>query len=195
MDPSRKVKTIITPQSLTIGHVVIFFLICFSGHANAGDPIPQRQNQRDPVVFGHLVLDWRSDDVVGSIDRLDPMVLTVVNEASGKSEEIVCEPNGSDAWFFARLSPGRYRVTKWVKGEAEFKLPALFDVPAEGAVYVGTIQWVRIVSPLRPKPSPSGVQRGRLMIADFYDEETALFRERRPEIKWPISKSIMRIVQ
>lgn len=175
--------------------LVLFFLIAFFGRADAGEPISAERNQENPAVFGHLILDWRSDEIIPSIDRLDPMTLTVVDEASERREKIVCEPGGSDALFFARLPPGRYRVTKWSKGEAEFKLPASFEVPPEGAVYIGTIQWVRIVSPLRPKPSFSGMQRGRLAIADLYDEEAALFKERHPEVKGPVVKSILEIVQ
>jgi len=179
-----------------IKHLLIFvLLVSSSGFAVAGEPASPAENQEAPAVFGRLLLDWRSDEIIESIDRLDPMVLTVVNEASEKRDEIVCEPKGSDARFFARLHPGRYRVAKWVKGKAEFRLPVSFEVPEEGAVYLGTIKWVRIVSPLRPKPGSSGMQRGRLVIADLFDEEAALFKERHPEIKGPMVESIMRIVQ
>ncbi|HZR47552.1 MAG TPA: hypothetical protein VFA47_12645, partial [Candidatus Manganitrophaceae bacterium] len=97
--------------------LVLFFLICFFGRADAGEAASPERNQESPVVFGHLILDWRSDEIIPSIDRLDPMTLTVVDEASERREKIVCEPGGSDALFFARLPPGRYRVTKWSKGE------------------------------------------------------------------------------
>lgn len=175
--------------------LIFFLLIFFSGRAVAGEPASPAENQEAPAVFGRLLLDWRSDEVIPSIDRLDPMILTVVNEASEKRDEIVCEPKGSDARFFARLPPGRYRVTKWVKDRAEFRLPVFFEVPEAGAVYLGTIEWVRIVSPLRPKPAFSGMQRGRLVIADAFDEEAALFKERHPEVKGPIVKSVMKLVQ
>lgn len=179
-----------------IKHLALFLLLIFSyGHAAAGEPASSAENKAAPAVFGRLLLDWRSDEMVESTDRRDPMVLTVVNESSEKRDEIVCEPNGSDARFFARLPPGRYRVTKWVKGEAEFKLPVFFEVPEAGAVYLGTIEWVRIVSTMRPKPGFSGMQRGRLVIADGFDEESALFKERHPEVKGPIVKSVMKIVQ
>lgn len=176
---------------------IFFLLVVFSGCAAKRDPVRVESSpheKQESVVFGRLILDWRSDDLIESIDRLDPMVLEVVNESSGESYEIVCEPNGSDGRFFAKLPPGAYRIKKWSKGEAEFSLPATFEVQKGEAAYLGTIQWVRIISPLRP-PAKSGLIRGRLMIGDLFEEEKAFLKEHRPEIKASAVKAIMKIVQ
>lgn len=176
---------------------IFFLLVVFSGCAAKRDPVRVESSpheKKKSAVFGHLILDWRSDDLIESIDRLYPMVLKVVNEASGESFEIVCEPNGSDARFFARLPPGTYRIRKWSKGEAEFNLPAIFEVQEGEAAYLGTIQWVRIVSPLRPS-AKTGLIRGRLMIGDLFEEEKTFLKEHRSEMKAPAVKAIMKIVQ
>lgn len=176
---------------------LFFLLVVFSACAVKRNPNPLRvesspHEKKESAVFGHLILDWQSNDLIESIDRLDPMALKVVNEASGESYQIVCEPNGSNARFFAKLPPGTYRIRKWSKGEAEFNLPATFELHEGEAAYLGTIQWVRIVSPLRPSVK-TGLIRGRLMIGDLFEEEKAFLKEHRPEMKAPVVKAIMKI--
>lgn len=189
-EPRYKFQLQITKQAL-----IAFILILFSGFSAPGQTGEKNVSPpEESVIFGRLVLDWRSDDQIDSADRLDPMVLTVLHEASGKRYEIVCEPNGSNARFFARLPAGSYRIIQWSKGESDFRLPAAFEVAKGEAAYIGSIQWRRIVSPLRPPPAKSGTQRGTLLIGDEFETEALHFKERHPEMKEPVVKSIIKMV-
>ncbi len=170
--------------------LLIAFLIFLSGCAASVGTVPadfSLQGKEESVVFGHLIIDGRSDEVAHSLNPLDTMTLTFWNASTGKRYAVVCERGGSDARFFVALPPGQYRVTKWSDGRSSFNLRGSFEVERGAGVYIGTIKWVRSVS----TGVLSGATQGTLAIEDRYAEEARLFKERYPRIQEPIVRSII----
>jgi len=139
---------------------------------------------RQSVVVGHLIIDWRSVQFQEAVDRYGKMTLSVIHEPSGAEHSIVCEDKGLDSRFFALLPPGKYRLVKWMKGKYFRNMYGSFEVGRGKISDIGTLKWFR---------GAFDRMHGSLFIDDRQEEEARHFKARFPKIAQGLDKSIVHL--
>src|SRR5262245_54504623 len=79
--------------------------------------------------------DWVKD--------LTHMRLTVHNESTDESYEIVCDEGGYHVPFHVALPPGDYTLKQFKVNNLESYPSGTFTVPSGGTVYIGTLRYAR----------------------------------------------------
>ena len=173
--------------ALRVGVLLCSALLVAAGCArpfHSLDPNDAFDPNRQSVVVGHLIMDWRSTQFQEAVDRYGKMTLSVIHEQSGEEHYIVCQDNGRDSRFFAFLPPGKYRLVKWMKGKYFRNMYGSFDVGRGKISYIGTLKWFR---------GAFDRMHGSLFIDDHHEEEARHFKAAFPNIAQGLDQSIVRL--
>lgn len=145
---------------------------------------PGFDSDKESIVFGHLIIDWKNARFLDTLQRQGEMTLSVIHESSGETNHFTCQDDGIDSRFFATLPPGDYRWVKWMKGRYFRNMYGTFEVGTGKVIYVGTLKWFR---------DPFARLQGNLFIDDYLEEEARYLKERYPHIEQTPEKSIVRL--
>lgn len=167
--------------------IVMLMGVAFGGCATSVGTIAAGHNldtSGESVVVGRVEIvkaDGRPltpapDLLVGRVS------LTAKHETSGKTYMIDCDARGFISDFYVSLPVGRYRIIKAATSNLVSHFRASFEVAAREVAYVGTFRFT----------GGSGLnwQSGAWEVVDEPEATLPAFRERYPQLKQAVTRSI-----
>jgi hypothetical protein len=176
----------------------VMLLLILAGCANTLHTLPADyalNTQEQSVVIGRVVIDMGTlmgMKPIGFFDRMSGSQLTVVNVATGKEFIIVCEKNGSDAYFYVELPPGLYKLSKWDRGNLTASPTGHFSTGPGRVTYLGTLKFTRKqgVGSFLAGAALHGFIGG-WSVVDEPEEAVKAFHEHYPQLNQEIVTSLM----
>lgn len=151
----------------------------------------------ESVVIGRLIAELTGPGGLKPLaffEKLTHMHLTIRNEATDESYEIVCDESGMNARFYVALPAGRYSLAKATINQLESSPRGGFSVSGGEAVYIGTLRFRNGgfgVSVAASVATGATTFLGDWAVEDHEAEAVADFRQKFPQFESPVRKSLI----
>jgi hypothetical protein len=179
----------------------LFFIVsCATTLTSIPNDYTIKQNV-ESIIIGQMLFPESETILVGStFTHVDAGDISVKNIKTGIEYTISPTENNKKYYFFVTLPQGDYTITEISWGDVKGHPRGSFSVNENNkTIYIGTIEITKIEQSTGQKVASwllgnmSGARSVpmKYSIADKYDEVTAYFKEKYPNIKGEIEKSLL----